>query len=113
MKIDTFVIGCGTCKRKKGEEMKDLMALQQFPMLPVILMNISIDFIVVLPKSSSKSIIIVIVDQISKYAHFHALQHSFTPITIAKKITDQIFNLVGRQTSIVFDRDPTFTNKFL
>jgi hypothetical protein len=31
------------------------------------------DFIVVLPKSGNKSIIMVVVDHLSKYAHFWAL----------------------------------------
>jgi hypothetical protein len=65
------------------------------------------DFIMGLPKSDNKSIIMVVVDLLSKYAHFCALQHPFRASTVA-----HIFNLHGMPHSIVADRDPTFTRNF-
>jgi hypothetical protein len=38
------------------------------------------DFIVGLPKLGNKSVIMVVVDRLSKYAHFYALQHPFSLI---------------------------------
>jgi hypothetical protein len=70
------------------------------------------DFIVGLPKDSNKSIIMVVVNHLSKYAHFCALSHPFTPSTVAQVFMDHIFKLHGMPTSIVLDQDPTFTNKF-
>jgi hypothetical protein len=54
----------------------------------------------------------VVVDRISKYAHFCALQHPFTASTMAQHFMDQVFKLHGMSHSIVSDRDPTFTNNF-
>jgi IS30 family transposase len=70
------------------------------------------DFIVGLPKSGNKSVIMVVVDRLSKYAHFCALQHPFTTSTVAQLFMDQVFKLHGMPHSIVSDRDPTFTNNF-
>jgi hypothetical protein len=70
------------------------------------------DFIVGLPKSSNKLVIMVIVDRFSKYAHLCALQHPFTTSTVAQLFMDQVLNLRGMSHSIVFDCDPTFTNNF-
>ena len=70
------------------------------------------DFIVVLPKSGNKSVIMVVVDHISKYAHFCALQHPFTTSTVAQLFIDRVFKLLGMPHSIVSDRDPTFTSNF-
>jgi hypothetical protein len=70
------------------------------------------DFIFGLPKSGNKSVIMVVVDCISKYAHFCALQHLFTASTVAQFFMDNIFELHGMPHSIFSDRDPSFTNNF-
>jgi hypothetical protein len=69
-------------------------------------MDISMDFIVGLPKSGNKSVIMVVVDRLSKYAHLCALQHPFTTSTVAQIFMDNIFKLHGMPHSIVSDRDP-------
>jgi hypothetical protein len=71
------------------------------------------DFIVGLPKSGNKSVIMVVVDHLSKYAHLCALQHPFTESIVAQLFMDHIFKLHGMPHSIVSDRDPTFTNNVL
>jgi hypothetical protein len=68
------------------------------------------DFIVGLPKLVNKSVIMVVVDSLSKYAHLCALQHPFTTSAMAQIFMDNIFKLYGMPHSIVYDRVPTFTN---
>ena len=75
-------------------------------------MNISRNFIVGLRKEGNKSIIMVVVDRLSKYGYFYALQHAFIVVILSHVFLDQIFNLHGNPTFIVSDRDHTFTNKF-
>jgi hypothetical protein len=70
------------------------------------------DFITGLPKSGNKSVIMVVVDRLSKYDHFCALQNPFTTSTVAQIFMDQVFKLHGMPHSIVFYRDPSFTSNF-
>jgi hypothetical protein len=74
--------------------------------------DISMDFIVGLPKLVNKSIIMVVVEWLSKYAHFCALQHPFTASTMAYIFMENIFKLHGMPHFIVSEQDPTFTNNF-
>jgi hypothetical protein len=70
------------------------------------------DFIVGLPKSGNNSVIMVVADLLSKYAHFFALQHPFIASTMDQLFMDHVFKLHGMPYSIVSDRDPTFTSNF-
>jgi hypothetical protein len=70
------------------------------------------DFFVGLPKSDNKLVIMVVVNCISKYAHFCAIQHPFTASIVAQVFMDNIFKLQGMPHSIVSDRDSMFTNNF-
>jgi hypothetical protein len=70
------------------------------------------DFIIGLPKSRNKSVTMVVVDLLSKYAHFCALHHPFTASTVSQIFMDRVFKLHGMSKSIVSDRDTTFTSNF-
>jgi hypothetical protein len=106
------VVECEVCQRNKGETVKSPGTLQPLPIPPDIWKDISMDFITGLPKSGNKSVIMVVVDRLSKYAHFCALPHPFTASTVAQIFMDQVFKLHGMPKSIVSDRDPTFTSNF-
>ena len=70
------------------------------------------DFITGLPKSEGKSVIMVIVDRLTKYAHFCALSHPFKASTIGTAFMETIQNLYGSAKIIVSDRDPIFIGHF-
>ena len=70
------------------------------------------DFITCLPKSEGKSVIMVVVDRITKYAHFCALSHPFKASIVATTFMDTIQKLHGNPKVIVSDRDPIFTRNF-
>ena len=55
------------------------------------------DFITSLPKSEGKSVIMVVVDRLTKYAHFCALSHPFKFSTIATAFLETIQELHGTQ----------------
>eukprot|EP00253_Pinus_taeda_P035184 PITA_35184 len=110
--ILTFVVECDVCQFHKGETIKAPGTLQPLPIPTSIWTKVSMDFITGLPKSGNKSVIMVVVDRLSKYAHFCTLPHPFTPTLVAQPFMDQIFKLHGMPTSIVSDRDPIFTSNF-
>ena len=70
------------------------------------------DFIMSLPKSEGKSVIMVIVDKLTKYAHFCALSHPFKVSTVSTAFMETIQKLHGNPKIIVSDGDPIFTRNF-
>jgi hypothetical protein len=99
------VVECDTCQGNKGETAKALGTLKMIPLPPTIWMNISMYFIVGLPKLVNKSFIMVVIDRISKFA----LQHPFTASTVAQVFMDNIFKQHDTPHSIVYDHDPNFS----
>jgi hypothetical protein len=110
--IHTFVIECDTCQFNKGETIKILETCKYLPIPPAIWTNISMEFIVILPKFGNKSVIMVVVSRLYKYVTLCALQHPFTTSTVAQIFIENIFKLHGTPDSIVSERDPTFTSHF-
>ena len=70
------------------------------------------DFITGLPKSEGKSVIMVVVDRITKYAYFCALSHPFKVSKVATAFMETSQKLHGNPNIIVSDRDPIFTGNF-
>jgi len=70
------------------------------------------DFIEGLPPSNCKSTIFVVVDRLSKSAHFLALLHPYTAKMVAEKFVEGIVKLHGMPKSIISDRDPIFISHF-
>jgi hypothetical protein len=70
------------------------------------------DFITGLSKSKGKSVIMVISDRLTKYAHFCALSHPFKSSTFSTAFMETVQNLHGSANIIVSGRDPIFTRHF-
>ena len=70
------------------------------------------DFIEGLLLSNGKQAIFVVLDRLSKAAHFIPLSHPYTTSTIAQAFMDHVFKLYGFPSSITSDRDSIFLNKF-
>jgi hypothetical protein len=110
--IRNFLAECDVCQCNKGETIKYPSTLQSLSIPPTIWWDISMDFITGIPKLGNKSVIMVVVDRLSKYSDFYSLEHPFTTSTVAKIFMDQVFKLHGMPHSIVSDRDLTFTSNF-
>ena len=69
-------------------------------------------FIEGLPKFKDFIVIFVVVDRLSKYAHFMPLSHPYTTLFIAQVFLDTVYKLHGLPTSSIFDQDKIFTSNF-
>jgi transposase InsO family protein len=70
------------------------------------------NFIIGLPKSKGKSVIVVIVDRLTKYAYFCAFSHPFKYSTVATTFMEKVQKIHGIPKIIVSDRYPIFTGNF-
>jgi transposase InsO family protein len=70
------------------------------------------DFITDLPIVRTKNSILVVVDQLTKMAHFTPCSKSITVEETAQLILDEIVRLHGLPEEIVSDRGPQFASKF-
>lgn len=110
--VETFVKQCQVCQRAKHEHCKYPGLLQPLPIPQNCWQDISMDFIEGLPKSSGYSVIMVVVDRLTKYAHFIPIKHPYTAHSIAHTFFSNVVKLHGLPKSIVSDRDKIFTSLF-
>lgn len=68
------------------------------------------DFISALPNSQGKEVILVVVDRLTKYAHFIPLAHPYSVMTVFEALMDNVIKLHGLPVCVVSDRDAIFTS---
>jgi len=110
--IQKFVAELLVCQQNKVETIKTLGLLQPLSIPSQHWEELSMDFITGLTKFEGKSVIMVVVDKLSKYAHFCALSHPFKANTISTAFMETIKKLRGNPKIIVSDREPIFTGNF-
>jgi len=81
--IQKFVVECLVGQQNKVEIIKTPCTLQPSSIPSQHWEEVSKDFITGLPKSEGKSVIMVVVDRITNYAHFCALSHPFKANTVS------------------------------
>lgn len=74
--VRAYVRECDTCRRNKIKTLHPMGLLQPLPILSKNWVYINLDFIEGLPHSGGKTVIIVVVDKLSKYAHNFYDPHS-------------------------------------
>ncbi|KAD4385610.1 hypothetical protein E3N88_25779 [Mikania micrantha] len=111
--IALYVGKCLTCSKVKAEHQKPSGMLQQ-PEIPQWKWEqISMDFITKLPRTSSGyDSIWVIVDRLTKSAHFLPIREDFKMEKLAKLYITEIITRHGVPMSIISDRDSRFTSRF-
>ncbi|GKE59896.1 putative reverse transcriptase domain-containing protein [Tanacetum coccineum] len=113
VEIATYVSKCLTCAKVKVEYQKSFSLLVQ-PVIPVWKWeNITIDFVTKLPKtSSSQDTIWVIVDRLTKSAHFLLMKETDSMEKLARQYLKEVVSRHGMPVSIIFDQDSKFTSHF-
>ncbi|GJY58954.1 putative reverse transcriptase domain-containing protein [Tanacetum coccineum] len=111
--IALYVSKCLTCSKVEAEHQKPSRLLQQSEILEWKWENITMHFIVKLPRTSSgHDAIWVIVDRLTKSVHFLAVREDFKTEKLARLYINEIVARHGVPVSIISDRDSHFTSRF-
>ena len=110
--IRDFVQHCPICQKAKVETTLPAGLLQPLPVPAQVWEDVCMDFITGLPTSNAHSVIMVIVDRLSKFAHFLPLKADYNSKKVAETFIANIVKLHGMPRSIVSDRDKVFMSQF-
>ena len=103
---------CVTCQQNKSEHALPTGLLQLLPIPEKKWESISMDFITGLPKVQGKDCIYVVVDRLTKFAHFYAIPTEYNAVQVAELFFREVFRLHGLPKNIVSDRDNRFIGTF-
>ena len=111
--IAQFVAKCLTCQQIKAEHQKPAGPLQKIEIPMWKWDEITMDFVEGLPRTlRGYNSIWVVVDRLTKVAHFIPIKSSYTAAKLAEIYCQEIVKLHGIPVSIISDRDTIFTSRF-
>ncbi|KAL0544935.1 hypothetical protein IC582_020065 [Cucumis melo] len=111
--VAEFVSKCLVCQQVKAPRQKPAGLLQPLSIPEWKWENVSMDFITGLPRTlRGFTVIWVVVDRLTKSAHFVPGKSTYTASKWAQLYMSEIVRLHGVPVSIFSDRDARFTSKF-
>jgi hypothetical protein len=111
--IARYASECDICQRVKASHLKIASVLQPLPIPSWKWEDISMDFIVGLPNTSQRhDSICIIVDRLTKTAHFQPVHTTYYAKKYAEIYLDQIVRLHGVPKMIISDRGAQFIAHF-
>jgi len=110
--ITNYIKSCEICCRAKDDRHQPYGLLVPLPTPKRPWSSISMDFITELPKSKDRTVVMVIVDRLSKMSHFVPFRMLPTAKIAANVFFKEIFRLHGLPDEIISDRGTQFTAEF-
>ena len=111
--IAQFVNECDVYRRVKAEHQRPAGLLQPLAIPEWKFNHIEMDFVTGFPKSKhGNDAIFVVIDKLTKVAHFLPIKESITAAQLAELYTSRIVSLHGILQVISSDRGNIFTSKF-
>ena len=111
--IAQYVSECLVCQQVKAEHQHPAGMLQSLPIPEWKWEHVTMDFVSGLPQTQRRhDAIWVIVDRLTKTAHFMTVRMTYSLQRLAQLYVEEIVRLHGVPVSIVSDRDPRFTSRF-
>jgi transposase InsO family protein len=108
-----YVAKCLTCSQVKAEHQRPYGKIQPLDIPEWKWEHLTMDFITKLPRTAKRyDTIWVIVDRLTKSAHFIPIKEKISSEKLATVFTNEIISRHGLPVSIVSDRDTRFTSKF-
>ena len=111
--IKNYVDRCELCQKNKSSNQQPQGLLEPLPIPKKKWQQISMDLITGLHRTrNGNDSIFVVVDYLSKRAHFIATKIKIDSVGLAKLFMENIFKHHGLPDTIVSDRDPRFVSSF-
>ncbi|SGY86371.1 BQ5605_C009g05813 [Microbotryum silenes-dioicae] len=110
--VNNYVKTCDSCQRNKPTHHRKHGHLQPLPIPSKPWSSLSMDHIVDLPPSSGFDCVLVVVDRLTKEAHFIPTHKTDSSRDLARTFLTHVFKLHGLPTDIVSDRGATFTSNW-
>jgi transposase InsO family protein len=107
----TYVTGCDTCQRMKNRPQQPYGPLMPNPIPHRPWDIISVDLITQLPESDGYDAICVVVDRLTKRAHFFAITNEFSAKDLANLLYERVWTQHGLPLQIISDRGVQFAAK--
>lgn len=109
--VKEFVAACFDCQTTKYSTQKPVGLLQPLPIPSQVWEDVSMDFITGLQQSRGSTVIMVVVDRLSKYAHFVPLPIRFDAWHVATAFVETVVKHHSFPVTLVSDRDSVFLNE--
>ncbi|VFQ79098.1 unnamed protein product [Cuscuta campestris] len=110
--VRQFVAACVPCQATKYSTQRPAGLLQPLPIPTHVWDSVSMDFITGLPPSRGFTMIMVVMDRLSKYTHFGLLQTGFDAPRVANLFLDTVVKHHGFPSTVILDRDSVFMSSF-